>query len=115
MWWWWHALQHWLAVHTGSSNTPGAPPNYNFWSGSGSDIGEVTILGGLLAIYKRHNCHTRWCWRFGRHDFTDDATGLTYRLCRHCHPEHPGRQLHRARIAVIHERNQQGGGDEQEG
>lgn len=110
----WHLIQHWLAYMTGSLNTSGAPPNYNFWSGFGSDLGEATLLGGLLAVYKRHNCHTAWCWRFGHHDFTDDATGLVHRLCRRHHPQHPGRQLRRVHIGVIHERNQRGGGNVQE-
>ena len=64
---WWHAVQHWLAVHTGSSNEPGSPPNYNFWSGFGSDLGEVTIVGALLAVYRRHVCHEHRCWRISRH------------------------------------------------
>ena len=64
---WWHAVQHWLAVHTGSSNEPGSPPNYNFWSGVGSDIGELTIVAGLLAIYRKHVCHEDGCWRISRH------------------------------------------------
>jgi hypothetical protein len=106
---WWHLLQHWLAVHAGSSNTPGAPPNYNFWSGFGSDLGEVTIVGGMIAIYRKHSCHTRWCWRFGHHAFTDEATGITYRLCRRCHPAHPGGHLTRGRIAFIHAKNSSAG------
>lgn len=37
---------------------------YNFWSGSGSDIGELAIVGALL----RHvNCHESGCWRLGHH------------------------------------------------
>ena len=60
-------LLHWLAVHTGSSNTPGAPPNYNFWSGIGSDIGEVAIIGGMITMVRKHNCHQARCWRVGRH------------------------------------------------
>jgi hypothetical protein len=111
MWWWhwWLPLQHWLALHTGTDNEAG--PFYGFFSGFGSDLGEVTIVGGLLAIYKKHNCHTRWCWRFGHHDFTDTATGVTYRLCRRCHPAHPGKHLAREHIARIHLRNQGGGHD----
>ena len=60
-------LLHWLAVHTGSSNTPGTPPNYNFWSGFGSDLGEVTLLGAILGTYYKHNCHARRCWRISKH------------------------------------------------
>lgn len=110
MWWWhsWFPFQHWLAIHTGTDNEAG--PYYGFLSGAGSDIGEITLVGGLLAVYKRHNCHTAWCWRFGRHDFTDEAAGITYRLCRRHHPQHHGRQLRLHHIARIHQRNQ-GGGD----
>jgi hypothetical protein len=105
MWWWhcWLPFQHWLAIHTGTDNE--AADFYGFFSGFGSDIGEVTIVGGLLAIYKKHTCHQRWCWRFGHYDFTDEATGLTYRLCRKCHPGHPGRHLTGQHIARIHASN----------
>ncbi len=101
----WHLILHWLGLDSGSG------PAYLAWSGFGSDLGELTLVGGLLAVYRRHNCHTRWCWRVGHHDFTDTTAGLTYRLCARCHPEHPGRHLARARIARIHARNRgQGSG-----
>lgn len=87
---WYHLIQHWFAYQTGSENTNGAPPNYNFWSGFGSDIAEVTIIGAMIGIFKKHNCHTRWCFRIGRHEFTDSATGVTYMLCRKHHPGHEG-------------------------
>lgn len=87
---WYHIVQHWLAYMTGSENTSGAPPNYNFWSGFGSDLGEVTIVGAMLAVFKKHNCHTRWCLRIGRHEFTDPSTGVIYLLCRRHHPGHSG-------------------------
>ena len=64
---WWHVVQHWLAVHTGSSNTPGTPPNYNFWSGSGSDLGEVAIIGGIITLVRKHTCHEPKCYRISRH------------------------------------------------
>lgn len=106
MWWhWWLPLQHWLAIHTGTDNEPG--DYYGFFSGFGSDLAEVTLIGGLFAIYRKHNCHARWCWRFGRHDFTDERTGLTFRLCRHCHPLHSGERLTRKHIARIHARNRE--------
>ena len=79
----WHAFQHWLAYMTGSLNTSGAPPNYNFWSGFGSDLGEVAIIGGLLTAARRWNCEVHGCWRLGRHQ----VEGTGHRVCRRHHPE----------------------------
>lgn len=78
---WLDAFRHWLAVHTGTVNEPG--PYYGFWSGFGSDIGEVTIIGGIAAIYVRHNCHVKHCWRIGRHP----VEGTAYVTCRRHHPD----------------------------
>ena len=58
-------LLHWLAVHTGTVNEAG--PYYGFWSGFGSDLGEVTLIGAVLGTYYKHNCHHPRCWRVGRH------------------------------------------------
>jgi hypothetical protein len=58
-------LQHWLAIHTGTDNEPGG--YYGFWSGFGSDIAEVSLLGAVLGIWHKHNCHTKGCWRIGKH------------------------------------------------
>jgi hypothetical protein len=77
-----HLIQHWLAYMTGSLNTPGAPPNYNFWSGSGSDLGEITIIAGLIAVYRKHNCHVLRCWRLARLP----VPGTPYVTCRKHHP-----------------------------
>lgn len=63
----WQLIQHWLSYMTGSLNTDGTPPNYNFWSGFGSDLGEVALFGAVLGGYKKHNCHQQHCWRIGRH------------------------------------------------
>lgn len=62
---WLEPLLHWLAVHTGSINEAG--PYYGFWSGFGSDLGEVTLIGAVLGTYYKHNCHHPRCWRVGRH------------------------------------------------
>jgi hypothetical protein len=56
-----HVLWQWLLIHTGTVNEPG--PWYAFWSGFGSDIGELLILGGLIQFFRHHNCHVRGCWR----------------------------------------------------
>ncbi len=71
----------------------GTGPRYAFWSGTGSDIGEVTIIGGAYMFYRKHNCSkggakvlgSKGCWRIGKHPTAD---GL-YALCHRHHPDVP--------------------------
>jgi hypothetical protein len=86
---------HWLANLFGLTNGSGTP--YLFWSGIGSDLGEIGILGGMVAIYRRHACHTPWCLRWGRHP----AAGGQFQLCTKHHPDHP-RRLTLAHIRRMH-------------
>lgn len=74
---------HWLLVHTGTVNEAG--PWYAWWSGFASDIGEFAIIGGLVAAYKKHNCHVSGCWRIARHP----VEGTPYIVCRKHHPTVP--------------------------
>lgn len=37
---------------------------YNFWSGLGSDLGELALVG---ALWRSVNCHEPGCWRPGHH------------------------------------------------
>lgn len=63
---------------------------YAFWSGSGSDIGEIALLGALVGMYKRHTCHVdspRFCWRPGTHP----VEGTPFRACKRHHPAVPDR------------------------
>lgn len=71
-----HALAHWLGIDT----TTGRP--YAWWSGAGSDVGELAMLGWLYAFLRRHNCEVHRCWRIGRH-----PTAAGHMLCRRHHPE----------------------------
>ena len=89
---------HWLQVHAGVVNEPG--PYYGFWSGFGSDVGEVTIIGALLGSYRVHNCEVHRCWRLGRH-----ATSAGHRVCRRHHPDD---QLTHADVLAAHERSDNG-------
>lgn len=73
-------LQHWLAVHTGTVNESG--PYYGFWSGFGSDIGEVTLLAAVLGAYRKHNCEVKGCWHIARH-----VTAAGHSVCRRHHPD----------------------------
>jgi hypothetical protein len=73
-------IRHWLAVHTGTVNESG--PYYGFWSGFGSDLGEVTILGAVVATARHHNCHVKGCWRLGKHQ----VAGGQFKVCPVHHP-----------------------------
>jgi hypothetical protein len=54
---------------------------YNAWSGFGSDIGELALAGGVIAIVRRHNCEVHGCWRIGRHQ-----TAGGHMVCRRHNP-----------------------------
>jgi hypothetical protein len=69
-------LAHVLGLDSGSGYW------YLFWSGFGSDIAEIAIIGGLISIYRRHNCEVHGCWRLGRH-----ATAAGQHVCRRHHPD----------------------------
>lgn len=85
-WYWlWHPL------------IPG--PGLNFWSGIASDLGEITLIGGMVAVYRKHNCGAPRCWRIGKHPTAD---GL-HHLCAKHHPDLPDRgHLTLAQIHAAH-------------
>lgn len=45
----------WLLHSLGIDDTAG--PWYAFWSGFGSDVGELAIIGGLLAVVRKMVLH----------------------------------------------------------
>jgi hypothetical protein len=96
----WHLIQHWLAYMTGSANASGTPPNYNFYSGFGSDLAEITIIGGLVTIYRKHNCEVKGCHRLGRH-----TTDAGHHVCRR---HMPGGAPTHADVLRAHRRAQNG-------
>ena len=55
---------------------------YLFWSGIGSDIGELAIIGGLIGVIRKYNCHVHRCPRLGRHH----VVGTSWVVCAHHHP-----------------------------
>jgi hypothetical protein len=63
-------LAHPLGYCTGSQLQIKLCRGYNFWSGIGSDISEVTLVIGILTmgagLWRAHNCHYQRCWRLGR-------------------------------------------------
>jgi hypothetical protein len=101
--WVWHAhaVDHWLAVHTGTDNTAGV--YYGFWSGFGSDIAEFGVLGAIAtAIYqlvRKYNCHEPGCWRVGSHP----AAGGQFLLCYRHHPDFAGKKPTHDLIVRMHQ------------
>ena len=57
---------------------------YQFWSGIGSDIGEVTLIGLVMVWWRHHNCHVYRSWRLSWHPHPDHGRPV----CRHHHPDY---------------------------
>ena len=68
---------------------------YEFWSGIGSDIGELSILVGMITtavathrfVHKHFQCHADGCKKLGFHH----VEGTHYHVCW---PHHPVLSLH---------------------
>jgi len=58
-------LVNWLLHVLGADDTTGRW--YAWWSGAGSDFGELTLIGLAYGAYRKHQCHNKGCWRIGRH------------------------------------------------
>lgn len=92
-------FQHWIAIHTGTvylmCGTAACPeqPYYNAFSGSVSDISEITLpitlFGAIFALYKIHfECHNAPCHKPFAMTTTDG-----HKLCHGCKVKHPD-ELH---------------------
>ena len=77
------SVWHWFLNMTGT-HPSGSGEWYNFWSGFGSDIGEVVIIGGLVTVVRHQNCGIKGCYRLGRHEY--EINGVKHKLCRTHHP-----------------------------
>jgi hypothetical protein len=98
------SVNGWLAVHTGVVDEPG--PYYAFWSGFGSDIAELGIIGavatGVYQLVRKYNCHQPGCWRVGNHP----AAGGQFYLCYRHHPDYRGVKPTEELIAKLHRDHQ---------
>jgi hypothetical protein len=70
----------WLAHFFGLDNLSG--PFYGWWSGAGSDISELAIVGAIVATYRNKNCHVKRCWRLQ----WKKVPGTDHTVCRKHHP-----------------------------
>lgn len=85
---------------TGANNTSGN--QYGFWSGFGSDLGEITLIGMGIAWYRNHTCHVDTCHKFGKHQ----VEGTPYKVCRKHHPSIPKHLTHLHIVKAHKEANQ---------
>jgi hypothetical protein len=70
---------HWLLTVLGIDDVSGRW--YAWWSGVGSDLGELAIIGGMIGLYRRHTCEVAGCWRLARHQ-----TAAGHQVCKRHHP-----------------------------
>ena len=56
---WLHTAVRTYVLHPLHSN------GYQWWSGLGSDLTEVALIGALVTLFKHHNCHHKGCLRIG--------------------------------------------------
>lgn len=82
---WWHWLIVHLSQETGTSNASSRA--YDFWSGFGSDLGEVALVGGIVSLVRQKNCHVHHCLRLGKHN----VDGTPFVVCAKHHPDVPGK------------------------
>jgi hypothetical protein len=111
----WKLIASVLATFFGFSNGSGDSSHYLFWSGSGSDFGELAIITGAVVMYRRLNCKRTWCPLMGMHDFTDPADGVTRKLCWYHHPDVLHKTLKGHHIERIQARVEEVRKDEQTG
>ena len=62
---------------------------YNFWSGIGADVGEITLIvsliSGIIWFRTHYQCHEETCSKIGMHHVPGLRTGragITIRCCR---------------------------------
>jgi hypothetical protein len=80
---WWQSGALARAINSPYSHPLGGL-GYQFWSGIGSDIGEVTLIGALIAVWSKHNCHIHRCWRLSWHPSKKYGGHI---VCRHHHED----------------------------
>jgi hypothetical protein len=93
-------VDSWLAVHTGLTDLTSS--YYAFWSGFGSDLAEIGLIGavatGVYQMVRKYNCHQRGCWRVGNRP----AAGGQFYLCWRHHPDYSGGKPTKELIAQLH-------------
>ena len=95
-------LLHPLGLCAGTAHQVMLCKGYNFWSGIGSDLGEITLIGTIIAIgwrvRKHFECHVDTCHKVGLHH----VAGTPHRTCWPHHPVLGDHEPHRVSLGHIH-------------
>jgi hypothetical protein len=100
----WGPVAAWCQGFFGFRSGDGNGSHYLFWSGSGSDLAYLSVIGGAVVLYRANNCKRRWCPFVGTYEFTDPADHVTRKLCWLHHPDVMHKTLTGAHIRGIQER-----------
>jgi hypothetical protein len=71
---------------------------YQWWSGAGSDLSELAMVGAAFGAWRHVNCAAPWCLRLGKHRTADGQ----HRLCRKHHPDLPDGRMSLEQIHARH-------------
>lgn len=83
-------LNHWDLNHPLKGN------GYQSWSGILSDVAEITLLGGVISVYKQHACRAHWwCPCIAKHKVDGTAASV-------CHFHHSAK--HHRKLQLRHKR-----------
>jgi hypothetical protein len=86
----WSIWLHPLGQCSGTAHEVSRCKSYNWVSGAGADISELTMLGLVLTVYKQHTCRAHWwcpCWAHHK------VEGTTASVCHWHHTASAHRKL----------------------
>jgi hypothetical protein len=86
----WSIWLHPLGQCPGDAAEVARCKSYNNYSGGFADVGNLTLLGIVLTVYKQHTCRAHWwcpCWAKHKVD------GTTASVCHWHHTESAHRKL----------------------
>ncbi len=63
----------------------GSPSIVTSWVEALAVIAAIPVVVSATAVYRRHNCHVRHCWRVQ----WKTVRGTDHVVCRHHHPSDP--------------------------
>lgn len=68
----------------------------------GGIIGDLSLFGAIYVMYRKHNCHQRYCWRISHRQIGN--TGVF--VCRKHHPEKAPTANHILALHLQHKANE---------